>query len=93
MADFNLQDFLRDTRAEQREDYQRLADNVSHGFDKMSDAFLKHAAEDIHTAEILNGRLQNLEATDKTVRWLARTIFGGAIVMTYDMVKNHWHWI
>ena len=85
--DFNLQDFLRDMREEQRDGFHTITDRA----ERLADELTKHTKDDAVIAERLDGRLKNIEDVKSTMRWFVGALVLGAIGVSFDALVNHLH--
>ncbi len=96
--DFNLQDYLRDMRAEARDDMQALMSRVDMGFhavevrsETIATELAIHAKDDAVTASRLDGRLKNIEDAKGALRWLGGAFVVGVIGFISDLLVYHLH--
>ena len=87
MSDFNLQTFLSEMRAEQRESLAELRAEQREGFETItaraahiSDDLTDHELVDVRVAGEIATRLAALETLHGNVRWGIRSVIGAAIV-------------
>lgn len=88
MADFNLQTYLSEMRAEAREDTRDVSDKVDTGFEKIGLRLTAHEKDDLKMFGDQHERLKGLEDTHKNLKWLVRAAFMAFIVFGFDMLAH-----
>lgn len=74
MVHFDLQTFLSDMRREQKEDHDNLASELR---------------EFRNTLASHDKRIERVEDTRKTLRWVGGLLIAGMITVAIDVVSNH----
>lgn len=87
--DFNLQNFLSEMRAEQRDDNMTLTAKVDQGFQAVASSQKAHELSDQQMFSSFDKRLSTVENTRRTMRWLAGSITVAALGAGVDLVLTH----
>lgn len=87
--DFNLQQFLSEMRQEQRDDHKELSTKVEDGFSDVKLAMSNHEIQDTIRFASIDKRLDSVENTRRSIRWLAGTVIVAAIGVAFELLTNH----
>jgi hypothetical protein len=86
---FNVQNFLAEMRAEQREDHAALVLKVDEGIAKMTEAMSSHELEDAKQFGRIDKRLEAVENTKRTLLWLGATTVVAIVAGIVDFLFSH----
>jgi hypothetical protein len=95
-ARFSVQSALTEMRQEQREDMQALQTSQNHLMDKVTEGFktatkmvTDHVLEDTTKFNVIDKRLDLVENTRRTMRWLLAAAVVAFLGATAEFVVNH----
>lgn len=76
-------------RAEQREDHAALVQKVDTGFHSINTAAAAHELEDTKRFAAVDKRVESVENTRRSIRWLGATVIVALIGAFFDFVFIH----
>ncbi len=95
-ARFSVQTFLAEMRAEQREDVTslrnetaELAKKVDEGFKAIAAVAAAHELADTKEFNAIDKRLQTVENTRRSMRWLGATMIVALVGLVFEFVFSH----
>lgn len=96
MARFNVQTFLAEMRAEQRQDAETLREvngtlavKVDEGFKAIAAVAAAHELADTKQFNAIDKRLVEVENTRRTMRWLGATVIVSMLAAAADFLFVH----
>jgi hypothetical protein len=88
-ARLNTQQMLAEMRAEQREDHRELATKVDEGFKAIAAVAAAHELADTKQFNAIDKRLEVVENTRRSMRWLGATVVVALVGAAIDLVFVH----